>query len=272
LRSNNNSFAKFIDIDKSNLYSNEWFQTNLKNNHLLFSGDTLEIKHLIKNIDSFKCIVYKFPPIAAPPFAVELNNKNIELSKIKELQISATKPLVANMDLINTLVSINIDTTPTGIYFIIVPEYFPEIKYQEELIPPMRYITSETEFNKLKNSNNPKKAVDSFWLAQIGDIQRATEIIKKYYLRVINANRYFTDIQPGWQTDRGLVYIVQGQPNYIYRTYNTEVWLYGSRDEMYSKSYYFYRTKISNNIFTWKLFRSLDYKPFWFHNVNLWRK
>ena len=42
----------------------------------------------------------------------------------------------------NTLVSINIDTTPTGI-FIIVPEYFPEIKYQEELIPPMRYITSK---------------------------------------------------------------------------------------------------------------------------------
>ena len=72
-------------------------------------------------------------------------------------------------------------------------------------------------------------------VSTIGDIRRATEIIKKYYLRVINANRYFTDIQPGWQTDRGLIYIVQGQPNYIYRTYNTEVWLYGSRDEMYSK-------------------------------------
>ncbi|MDI6833914.1 MAG: GWxTD domain-containing protein [Bacteroidales bacterium] len=272
LRSNNNSFVKFLDIDKSNPYSNDWFQTNLKNDHLLFIGDTLEIKHLIKNIDTFKCIVYKSPPIAAPPFAVELNNKNIELSKIKELQISATNPLVANIDLMNTLVSINIDTTPTGIFFIIVPEYFPEIKYQEELIPPMRYITSETEFNKLMNSDNSKRAVDSFWLAQIGDIQRATEIIKKYYLRVINANRYFTDIQPGWQTDRGLIYIVQGQPNYIYRTYSTEVWLYGSRDEMYSKSYYFYRTKISNNLFTWKLFRSIDYKPFWFHNVNLWRK
>ncbi|HPZ35636.1 MAG TPA: GWxTD domain-containing protein [Bacteroidales bacterium] len=272
LRSNKNTFSKFIDIDKSNPYSNEWFQTNLKNNHLLFIGDTLEIKHLIKNIDTFKCIVYELPPIAAPPFAVELNNKNIELTKIKELQISATNPLVANRDLMNTLVSINIDTTPTGIFFIIVPEYFPEIKYQEELIPPIRYITSETEFNKLKNSANPKKAVDSFWLAQIGDIRRATEIIKKYYLRVINANRYFTDIQPGWQTDRGLIYIVQGQPNYIYRTYNTEVWLYGSRDEMYSKSYYFYRTKISNNFFTWKLFRNIDYKPFWFHNVNLWRK
>lgn len=272
LRSNKNTFSKFIDIDKSNPYSNEWFQTNLKNNHLLFIGDTLEIKHLIKNIDTFKCIVYELPPIAAPPFAVELNNKNIELTKIKELQISATNPLVANRDLMNTLVSINIDTTPTGIFFIIVPEYFPEIKYQEELIPPMRYITSETEFNKLMNSDNSKRAVDSFWLAQIGDIRRATEIIKKYYLRVINANRYFTDIQPGWQTDRGLIYIVQGQPNYIYRTYNTEVWLYGSRDEMYSKSYYFYRTKISNNFFTWKLFRNIDYKPFWFHNVNLWRK
>ena len=140
LRSNKNTFSKFIDIDKSNPYSNEWFQTNLKNNHLLFIGDTLEIKHLIKNIDTFKCIVYELPPIAAPPFAVELNNKNIELTKIKELQISATNPLVANRDLMNTLVSINIDTTLLA-FFYNIPEYFPEIKYQEELIPPMRYIT-----------------------------------------------------------------------------------------------------------------------------------
>ncbi len=32
----------------------------------------------------------------------------------------------------------------------------------------MRYITSETEFNKLMNSDNSKRTVDSFWLAQIG--------------------------------------------------------------------------------------------------------
>ena len=182
------------------------------------------------------------------------------------------RPLVATEDLVNTLISINVDTLNTGIFFIIVPQHFPDIKYQEELLPPMRYITSEAEFNKLINSDNSKRAVDSFWLAQIGEIKRATEMLKKYYLRVINANKFFTDVQPGWQTDRGLIYIVQGPPNYIYKTYNSEVWLYGSRDELYSKSYYFYRTKITGEIFTWKLYRSVDYKPFWFHNVNLWRR
>jgi GWxTD domain-containing protein len=272
IRSNNKIFVKFLDIDKSNPYSSEWFQTNLIDEHLLFLGDTLKIKHQLQELDSLKCIIYKFPPIAAPPYVVELNNKKIELQKVKEKHISAMRPLVATEDLVNTLISINVDTLNTGIFFIIVPQHFPDIKYQEELLPPMRYITSEAEFNKLINSDNSKRAVDSFWLAQIGEIKRATEMLKKYYLRVINANKFFTDVQPGWQTDRGLIYIVQGPPNYIYKTYNSEVWLYGSRDELYSKSYYFYRTKITGEIFTWKLYRSVDYKPFWFHNVNLWRR
>lgn len=272
IRSNNNIFVEFLDIDKSNLYSREWFQTNLIDENLLLLGDTLKIKHHHQELDSLKCVIYKFPPIAAPPYVVELNNKNIELQKVKEQHISTMRPLVATDDLVNTLISINVDTLNTGIFFIIVPQYFPDIKYQEELLPPMRYITSEAEFNKLINSDNPKRAVDSFWLAQIGEVKRATEMLKKYYLRVINANNFFTDIQPGWQTDRGLIYIVQGPPNHIYKTYNSEVWLYGSRDELYSKSYYFNRTKITGEIFTWKLYRSIDYKPFWFHNVNLWRR
>lgn len=268
-----NYTVKYLNIDKTSPYSAQWFYTNLQDKHFLKISDTFKIYNSAFDIDSLVFSVYKFPPVAAPPFVTELNLKDIEIEKIKDHSISASQSWVATSDLLNTLINVSIDTFSTGIFFIVVPAHFPEIIYPYELVPPLRYITTDTEFNSMLKSEYPKKTVDSFWLAQIGEAKRAAEVIKKYYTRVTDADKWFTDIQPGWQTDKGLIYIVQGPPNYIYRLYDTEIWLYGSKDEMYAKSYYFYRTYIPNTkMYTWKLYRNNEYKPFWFYNVNLWRK
>ena len=41
---------------------------------------------------------------------------------------------------------------------------FPEVSTAEQLIIPLRYITTKKEFNDMVNSSIPKQGIDHFWL------------------------------------------------------------------------------------------------------------
>jgi GWxTD domain-containing protein len=151
-------------------------------------------------------------------------------------------------------------------------DQFPEVRKADDLVPPLRYITSREEYDELMASANKKIAVEKFWLNCTGNTERAKEVIRKYYNRVQDANKYFSSYLEGWKSDRGMVYLIYGAPNVIYRTPNSETWLYGEENNLSSIQYVFAKV---NNPFTendYSLERSTMYKQSWYVAVDIWRQ
>ena len=114
----------------------------------------------------------------------------------------------------------------TGITMLRMPPYFPEYRQLNELVESMQYLTSEQEEKAMMRSKNPKQSFDSFWMNTYSTKSRARSAIRKYYAWIKKANMLFTDFKPGWKTDRGMMYIVFGKPDEVYRTGNLEEWYY----------------------------------------------
>lgn len=96
-------------------------------------------------------------------------------------------------------------------------------------------------------SKNPKESFDSFWMNTYSTKSRARNAIRKYYNWIENANTLFTDFKPGWKTDRGMMYIVFGKPNEVYRTGSLEEWYY---DDGSAFEFTIISTFCTQNLFT----------------------
>ena len=94
---------------------------------------------------------------------------------------------------------------------------FPALFSAEDLISPLRYIASRTEFQKLQQAEHPKMALDEFWLACGGSPEATRGLLQTYYDRVEEANLSFSGLTEGLRTDRGMVHIVFGVPQRIRR-------------------------------------------------------
>jgi len=149
---------------------------------------------------------------------------------------------------------------------------FPEITAAEQLKYPLRYITTRKEYDSLMENSNIKAGVDDFWLQTARTPERAKALIQKYYSNVEDANLYFTSYLEGWKTDRGIIYIIFGKPDYVYRGKGTEEWIYGEPQNRSSLRYTFVKV---NNPFTdndFMLLRSPTLKDSWFITVQSWRR
>lgn len=149
---------------------------------------------------------------------------------------------------------------------------FPKVTQHILMRDALRYITSSKEFQQLNGYAIPKVAVDSFWIANAGSSDIATELIRKYYLRVETANKLYTSYTDGWKTDRGMIFIVMGKPSKVYRSFDQEIWIYGEYDDPRALRFYFNKAL---NPFTendYVLERNQFYKSAWYQNVQLWRR
>jgi len=151
-------------------------------------------------------------------------------------------------------------------------EDYPFITNVGQMLESIRYITEKKENDEMLIQKDKKNAVDQFWLNIAGNELRAKELIKKYYNRVQEANEYFTSFIEGWKTDKGLVYIVYGPPNIVYKSKNSEDWVYGEDRNMRSIRFTFFKME---NPFTdndYQLSRSNSYKDEWYIAVENWRR
>lgn len=149
---------------------------------------------------------------------------------------------------------------------------FPKVTQHTLMMDALRYITSAKEFQQLNDYEVPKVAVDSFWIVNAGRPDIATELIRKYYLRVETANKLYTSYTDGWKTDRGMIFIIIGKPSRVYRSFEQEVWIYGEYDDPRALRFYFDKAK---NPFTendYVLVRNEYFKSVWYQNVQLWRR
>lgn len=165
------------------------------------------------------------------------------------------------------------DTTSlSGISFRICDKYYPRLVTAEELIEPLRYISTSEEMERLEESEAKKEALDRYWMKIARSQEKAKLIIRDYYRQVTAANRLFTTYKEGWKTGQGMVLTLYGVPDQVFRENNREVWVYQADRNLIDLSFSFVKVK---NIYTdehYNLVPDEDYKKFWFRNIDLWRK
>lgn len=149
---------------------------------------------------------------------------------------------------------------------------FPGINSAADMLAPLRYISSDGEYNKMKYSEDLRLAIEEFWLKLKGNIERARFAIKRYYSRVEDANILFSSYLPGWKSDRGMIYIVYGPPSSVSYGDGYEVWTYGEPKRPNALRLEFVKV---DNPFTendFQLVRSPNFKESWYFNIDNWRR
>jgi GWxTD domain-containing protein len=166
----------------------------------------------------------------------------------------------------------SIDSTSAGITVVRFHDEFPKILVARQLVYPLRYLTMREEYTAMDTAKNVKKAVDDFWLNNTGSQERAREVIRNFYNRVEAANRLFGTEREGWKTDRGMIYLIFGPPENVYRNVRSETWIYGSAGNSNGLSFVF---EHNTNAFTDQEFilsRNVDFRLNWITAVDSWRQ
>jgi len=277
---NGKKTISFLNINKKDVKNRQFFKVILKeNNAVLFrnyfyKNEKLLIVYNNKSVNSFfgKGFKVRFP-VSAPPFS---------LSTPKPFDFNDFYPL--DIQVINDTAQFESDepgiyhfaieenSRYTGLSLFQYPDEFPEVNNAQEMLEPLRFITSRKEYAKMAKYQDLKKAVDEFWLSTTNDPEKAKKLVKGYYNRVENANYYYTSYKEGWKTDRGIIYIVFGPPGIVYRSLTGESWSYGEQSNFKSLTFNF--SKI-NNPFTnndYVLQRSSIYKNPWYRAIDSWRQ
>lgn len=269
----------YLNLDNSNALNRQNFQARKSDGGFLFEPyqkspqEPFYLRFNNKQIPRLFVRYYKREyPIALPPFE-ERRAKTFSFKPDSvffiELNEGISGPLVFAA---KGIYHIQTDTSVReGYTFFSFYKGFPKVTNASQMLLPLRYICSKSEFNDMMLMKNSKEAVDDFWLDCAGNPDRAKELIRKYYSRVETANQYFTSYQEGWKTDRGMIYIVYGPPGIVYRNPDDETWIYGEDRNVLSITFNF---KVVENPFSmndYELVRTLEYKETWYSALDGWR-
>lgn len=162
--------------------------------------------------------------------------------------------------------------TLVGLTFHIYGSYFPRLVSAAALIEPLRYISTGQEMEELKAAEDPKKGLDNYWLNLTRSTERARMIIREYYRQVAYANAYFTSFKTGWKTSQGMIALLYGTPDQVYRNGNRERWVYDNKKNIVALEFQFVQVP---NVLTpdyYELIRDERYEELWYRNIDLWRK
>ncbi len=186
-------------------------------------GDTISIQTNREQV-----FIYRFREtllFALPPFLTKVNIP-MEMEVDSLAVIKANEPFVLNK---KALYFVQTDTTnQEGQAITVVSKDYPKLKVVNHLAEAMVYISDNEEFEKIKKSNYKKKLMDEQWLSFGGTQNNTLKIIASYYRRVTYANKNFTSIREGWRTDRGMIYMVFGEPLEVSEVFGQLTWTYFS--------------------------------------------
>lgn len=150
--------------------------------------------------------------------------------------------------------------------------YYPKFASLSNLVKPLKYITTKDERRKLDSIGDSKQQFDQFWLGVGQNQERAITIIRTFYNRVEYANRNFTTFKEGWKTDKGLIYLVMGKPDFIENIGNREVWTYSQNRYLPKRVYQFLKTTTIFSPAHYVLIREKKHGSPWFEGIDLLRK
>ena len=233
--------------------------------------DTVILRSLDNRPQTFKAFRYKYEFEAAiSPMSTTPRTASKSLYVDSSFAITSNTPIVLSSE---ALYYFSRDTTEVyGIGMVVSDKRFPKVTRPEKLARPLIYMSTNAETNDLYNSKEPKRTLDNYWLNIMqGNQATAKRTIKAFYQRVEKANRLFTTYKDGWKTDKGMVFIIMGDPAKITRTKDKEIWTY-NRASQYSELNFTF-TKRSNQFADdhYELQRYAEYQSIWFPTVEQWR-
>lgn len=280
------SFVPFNTLSYNNKYNfraQGHFGKNELFNPVLRVNEYVNLVYTRGSIDSLFISFYKpFREIPDPP-SMMLPEKVLDYQpeKIVAIPYSDTLPIMFPRE------GIYLCSTGRGIKdgftFLNFGESYPTMTTPEVMTEPLAYLISANEIAELKSAIKPKVALDDFWIKCGGNIDKARELIRIYYTRVNYSNYYFTSYKEGWRSERGMIYIIYGPPDKVYKTSEGESWGYrkpviksswGGRYKV-SDDYLFFNFKkkknsLSDNDFF--LSRSETLVSYWDQAITSWKK
>ncbi len=278
-----------LDIGKRTQYNsglnvykqNGWSAQNFlvtKNDTVVFKNNFLQGEKVIVQFANaavrevtVDCFFKEFGP-APPPFSTKLQDEmKYKPDSVFRLDLNTNQFMVVMPEKGFYHVRTSSESFD-GITLYTYDKTFPGVSNALEMINCTRYIMSKEEYENCRQSEDKKSCIDNFWLTVGGSNERARELLKRYYGRVKEANKNYSNYTQGWKSDRGMVYIVFGDPTNIYRSKSDEIWVYGNEANPNMLRFIFNKTE---NPFTdndYMMERSVFYKDAWYNTVDAWRQ
>jgi GWxTD domain-containing protein len=280
------SFIQFNTLSNTNRY-NFRLQGHFDKNELFSSvlriDEYINLIYTRGHIDSLFISYYKpFREIPDPP-SMLLPEKTLDYDpqQVVTIPYSDTLPMMFPKEGVY-LCSVD-RKIKEGFTFLNLGSTYPRVTTPETMIDPLGYLASQDEMTLMKSATKPKAALDEFWIKCGGNVDKARELIRIFYTRVLYSNYYFTSFKEGWRSERGMIYIIYGPPDKVYKTAEGESWGYkkpvikskwGGRFTI-SDSYMFFNFKRRENIFSdndFYLSRSETLVTYWDRAIASWRK
>lgn len=276
-------FNTLSDVNKYNFTARGHFARNELFNPIVKKNEFVNLIYLKPPADSLFISYYrKLNEIPDPP-SMLLPEKTIDYppDTVIALSYSDTLPLMFPNEGVY-LCSIDRKIND-GFTFLNLGPLFPQMDEPLTMIEPLAYIGTPDEIFRMKTAERPKMALDEFWISCGGNVDKARELIRIFYTRVLFANYYFTSYKEGWRTERGMIYIIYGPPDKVYKTNEGENWGYrkpviksswGTRYKV-KEDYLFFNFKKKENVFSDNDFfisRSETLITMWDQAVASWRK
>ncbi|HNS46559.1 MAG TPA: GWxTD domain-containing protein [Bacteroidales bacterium] len=273
------AYTAYCEIKKTSVCSRQNFMLSDEAGSILFessigSGQEVVLKYNEPELPGLWVNYYHSDfPVAGPPF---LEQKPVPLA-FEPDSLFRVRLFNGETDLLTFaregIYFFQADTAVSeGFTLLRLHEGYPGITHPVQMTYPVRYLTTQREYEKIETNPDKRKAVEEFWLQNAGNPGRAAQMIKRYYTRVEQANQLFTSFQEGWKTDRGMIYIIYGNPTIVYRQQDAEQWIYGNEGNILSLTFNFTRVinPFTDNDF--ELERSGSYKESWYMAVESWRR
>lgn len=280
------SFVPFDTNSDFNRYSfrvQGHFMKNMLFNPVLKENEYVNLVYTKTPIDSVFISYYKPIEGVPDPPSLLLPERTIdyEPDTIMALPYSDTLPMAFP---VRGVYQCSVDRKiPEGYTFFNFGPSYPETNTPETMIEPLGYLASPDEIARIKESPRPKMSLDEFWISCGGNIEKSRELIRIYYTRVLYSNYYFTSFKEGWRTERGMVYILYGPPDKVYKTSEGEMWGYrkpvvrsswGGRYRV-QDDYLFFTFRKRNSLFSdndYYISRTETLVTQWDQAVASWRK
>lgn len=157
-------------------------------------------------------------------------------------------------------------------HFRIASSTYPQLATIDEIIEASIFLFTKKEKDKLTSSTTPKKDYDAFWLENTNSSEQAGRMISAYFMRVKEANKLFSTYKEGWKTDMGMIYIIFGRPDNVFKSNEKVEWVYKKTYELPSLYFSFSLKQDKLDTEQFELERNMNYQNTWFRAIDLWRK
>ncbi len=152
---------------------------------------------------------------------------------------------------------------------------FPQVETLDQMAEALIYLAYPDEWEHLRAARTPaelRARFDAFWGRLVGDRRKAARLLRLYYERVEQANLQFSTFKEGWQTDRGMVYIMLGPPYFVEDRIDEQIWYYTYSEQDPRYRFVFERVRWPGSPFVnYVLRRQPYYYDMWQRALARWR-